>query len=288
MNNLSPGSSDERLRAARVVFGQPHPQRLLEAEGLRFVQLNSAGWARYDDDAFRAALVARGVVFANSSSVYAEPVAEHAVAMILALARCLPEALDEQRDARGWPMAPLRVRARRLAGETVLLVGYGAIARAMTTRLRAFGCRVVGHRRRPRGDEPIEMVDLGGLLGMLAIADHVVDLLPETRATQGFFDAARLGAMRSSARFYNLGRGATVDQAALVAALRDGRLDAAYLDVTLPEPPPPDDPLWSVPRLFITPHASGGHADEFTRLVDLFLANLAAVESGREPSDRLF
>jgi phosphoglycerate dehydrogenase-like enzyme len=287
MNNLSPGSADERLRDASVVFGQPHPQRLLEAPQLRFVQLNSAGWARYEGEDLRSALRARDVALATSSSVYADPVAEHGVAMILALARCLPVALEEQRGRRAWSMELVRAHSRRLSNDTIALVGVGAIARAMAHRLRPFGPRIVGYRRQVRGDEGFEIVDASRLPEVLAVADHIVDLLPESTSTRGFFDAVRLASMKRGARFYNLGRGATVDQAALIAALHRGHLDAAFLDVTFPEPPPPEDPVWTTPNLYLTPHSAGGHVDEPTRIVDHFLANLAAVEAGQAPRDRV-
>jgi phosphoglycerate dehydrogenase-like enzyme len=286
-SNLSTGESDERVLRAHYAFGQPDPERLILAPALRFVQLNSAGWTRYEREDLRRALDSRGATLATSSTVYADPVAEHAIAMMMSLLRCLPSALDEQRATRGWPMEPLRARSRRLAGDTILFLGYGSIARAMVQRLRPFGPRMIGYRRRARGDEEIDIVEEAALKGALAAADHVVDLLPESASTRGFVDAARILGMKRGARFYNVGRGATVDQAALAAALRDGHLDAAYLDVTSPEPLPPDDPLWTTPRLYISPHTAGGHADEPLRLCEHFLANLAAVEAGHAPRDRV-
>jgi len=93
--------------------------------------------------------------------------------------------------------------------------------------------------------------------------------------------------MKNGAVFYNVGRGVTVDQPALLAALRSGRLAAAYLDVTDPEPPPPDDPIWSVPNCWITPHAAGGHQDESERVVAHFLENLRRFEAGDPLLDRV-
>ena len=131
------------------------------------------------------------------------------------------------------------------------------------------------------------MVDRAGLEAALADADHIVDLLPEGPATARFVDDALLAHVKPTARFYNLGRGATVDQPALFEALHDGRLDAAWLDVTTPEPLPPDDPLWTTPRLFVSPHTAGGHGDEGLRLVEHLLANLARLESGAPLLDRV-
>ena len=162
----------------------------------------------------------------------------------------------------------------------MLFLGYGAIAHAMVERLRGFGARFVGYRRQPRGDEGITMVDRAGLDAALAEADHIFDLLPEGPSTEKLIDAALLSRCKRGARFYNLGRGSTVDQDALIAAVTSGPLDAAWLDVTTPEPLPPSHALWSTPRIYVTPHAAGGHEDETLRLVEHFLANLARWASG--------
>lgn len=284
---LEAGHADPSLATATIAFGQPDPDALRGAARLRLIQLTSAGYTRYDRSDLTATLVARGTVLCNASSVYADPVAEHGIAMLLGLLRRLPESVLEQAGPRRWRYHELRAGSRRLAGETVLFLGFGAIARAMVERLRPFGAHFIGFRRRPRGDEGIPIVDESGLDAALAEADHVFDLLPEGPQTKNFVDGRRLARMRPTARFYNLGRGATVDQAALREALLGDRLDAAWLDVTSPEPLPPDDPLWSTPRLYISPHSAGGHADEQARHVDLFLHNLAALEAGRPLRDRV-
>jgi phosphoglycerate dehydrogenase-like enzyme len=284
---LEAGRSDQRLAAAAVVFGQPDPEALLRARQLRLVQLTSAGYARYDRDDLRAVLRGQGAALCNASSVYAEPVAEHAVAAMLGLLRRLPEALAEQAGARRWPHHALRAGSRRLAGETVLLLGYGAIARALITRLLPFRPRLIAHRRRRRGDEEVDIVEADGLRAALGAADHVVDLLPEGTLTRHFVDAGLLSAMKPGARFYNFGRGETVDQDALRAALLAGRLDAAWLDVTTPEPLPPEHPLWTTPRLYLSPHTGGGHIDEWARHTALFLDNLARLASGGSLRDRV-
>jgi phosphoglycerate dehydrogenase-like enzyme len=285
---LHVGPPDEGLLRATIAFGQPDPAHLLEASALRLVQLTSAGWTRYDRDDLRAAMARNGTLMCNASSVFAVPVAEHGVAIMLALMRRLPEALDQQRGSHGWPHEALRLASRRLDGERVLFLGYGAIARAMVPRLLPFGVRMTGYRRRPRGDEEIPVVGDERLAAELAQADHVFDLLPDSATTRGLVDANLLARMKRGARLYNLGRGATVDQDALCAALREGRLDAAWLDVTAEEPLPPEHPLWTTPRLFVSPHTAGGHADEDARQVDLFLSNLAAFAIGRPLADRIF
>jgi phosphoglycerate dehydrogenase-like enzyme len=142
---------------------------------------------------------------------------------------------------------------------------------------------IVGLRRRVGGDEPVPTHAWGTPVAAraLAVADTVVDVLPGNTSTRHAFDAARLAGLKPGAVFINIGRGSTVDQDALRAALIAGRLGAAYLDVTEPEPLPPDHPLWTTPGCTVTPHAAGGHADEGERLVRHFLENLVRFTSGQ-------
>ena len=115
---------------------------------------------------------------------------------------------------------------------------------------------------------------------MLPRADHVINILPGGEATKHFMNATRFNAMKPGAIFYNIGRGSSVDQAALLAALDSGRLRNAYLDVTDPEPLPPEHPLWVHPNCLITPHTAGGSVDEYERLAQHFIDNLRAFEAG--------
>lgn len=279
-----------RLEDADVIYGQPDPELLRAAPNLRWVELSSAGYTDYDNEALRENFRQRGVTLTNSSHVYDEPCAQHLAAMILALARNLPGCLENQRASRGWPDWPERSRSTSLLNEqTALIYGFGAIARRLVEILAPLRMRLIGVRRQPRGDEGIPMLDEQAADAMLGEADHVINILPASPATHRFFDAARFARFKPGARFYNIGRGATVDQDALAAALDEGaRLDAAYLDVTDPEPLPPAHPLWRTPRCYITPHFGGGHAGETKRLVAHFLANLVAFKAGGELSDRIY
>ena len=286
-SNLHPGQPDPALATAAVAFGQPDPQQVIDSPRVKWVHLSSAGYTRYDTEPFRAAIVARGGQLTNSSSVYDAPCAEHALAMILSLARRLPAALDDQRGDRRWPGDAVRSGQYLLDGQSILIYGYGAIGRRLAELLAPLRMRVTGVRRRTGGAEPVPVVTPQAADGLLPTADHVMNVLPLSDGTAGFFDARRLALMPPTARFYNIGRGGTVDQAALTVALRDGRLAGAYLDVTDPEPLPPADPLWSLPNCWITPHAAGGHASEFRRLADHFLANLRRYAGGEAMADRV-
>lgn len=275
---------------AQVVFGQPEPASLLANPNLRWVHLSSAGYTRYDRDDLRAAFQSRGVALTNSSHVFNEPCAQHLAAMILALARQLPQCLDNQRATPpGWPLLERRAGSRLLDGrQLVLLYGFGTIARRLAELLAPLGLRLVGVRRRPAGDESIPVVTEAAADELLPQADHVVNILPDNPGTRGYFSRERLARCRPGARFYNIGRGTTVDQTALADLLREHRLDAAFLDVTDPEPLPPDHPLWREPRCHITPHSAGGHADEGERLVHHFLDNLRRFLAGETLRDRVF
>ncbi|MBS0657097.1 MAG: D-2-hydroxyacid dehydrogenase [Verrucomicrobia bacterium] len=286
---LASSPVDEHFAAAQIAFGQPDPAEILGggAPQLRWVHLTTAGYTRYDRADFRAALAEHGIPLTTSSHVFDEPCAQHLAAMIFALARQLPQSLRDQWGARPWPYAERRFASRLLGGETAVLYGYGTIARRLCELLAPLRMELIGVRRAPRGDEGIRMVREAEADALLAGADHVINILPESAETRGYFDATRFGRMKAGARFYNIGRGPTVDQTALLGALRSGHLDAAYLDVTDPEPLPPEHPLWAEPNCFICPHTGGGHREEPLRLVRHFLANLRAFTSGGTLVDRV-
>jgi phosphoglycerate dehydrogenase-like enzyme len=286
-SNLVAGAPDAAFFAAEIVFGQPDPQAVPAAGKLRWIHLSSAGYERYMTAEFRAEVARRGIVVTNSSAVYAAPCAEHMLAVMLALARQLPAAIQEQCGGRGWPSLPLRARSRLLLGQTALLLGLGSIGRRLAGLLQALGMRVLAVRRNVRGDEPVATHAVAKLHELLPQADHIVNLLPGGPETAQFCDQAFFAAVRPGALFYNLGRGGTVDQEALAAALSDGRLAGAWLDVTSPEPLPPDHILWKLPNCWITPHTSGGHADEPERLVRHFLANLQRFRGDMPLADRV-
>ena len=189
---------------------------------------------------------------------------------MLSAARGLPACLADQR-ARAWPSARRRRESFLLRGQQVVLVGFGSIARRLVELLAPFEVEVKALRRAPVGDEPVTVIGEDELLGALRTADHVVNVLPENPATVGLLSARHIKAMRPSAHLYNIGRGTTVDQDALVEALRAGTLGGAYLDVTDPEPLPADHPLWSAPNCHLTPHSAGGRDTEHLALVEHFL-----------------
>jgi phosphoglycerate dehydrogenase-like enzyme len=271
-----------------VAFGQPDPQAIEGPSRLKWIQISSSGITRYDNPKFRALMAERQIAVCNSAIVYSEACAVHALSFILAQARILPLALKTRTANGTGEWHALRAACRPLAGQTVLIIGYGAIGKRLAELLRPFNVRVLAFRRKPRGDEGIPMVNAGELNDALAKeADHVVNILPDSAETRQFFDAARFNAIKPGAIFYNIGRGTTVDQEALLAALRFGQVGAAWLDVTDPEPLPDDHPLWAEPNCFITPHIAGGHTGETIALVRHFLGNLDRFVRGEPLLDQV-
>jgi phosphoglycerate dehydrogenase-like enzyme len=285
-SNLDLPDHDPLVRECDVAFGQPDPGDIIASLRLKLIHLSSAGYTRYDRQDVRAAIRDRGAALTTSSSVYGDPCAQHVLAMMLEVVRRLPQSLGAQWH-RDWRYDKLRPEVRVLSGQSVLIVGLGSIGLRLVQLLRPFDMQIMGIRRRVRGDEPVPTATIDRIEQFLPEADHVVDLLPSGPGTGDFFNSDRLQRCKPGAVFYNVGRGDTVDQHALIDSLVCGRLGAACLDVTTPEPLPPDHPLWTAPNCFITPHIAGGHQAEHRRLVEHFLSNLARYAEGQPLLDRI-
>lgn len=224
----------------------------------------------------------KGIVLTNSRGISAPNMAEHAIAFILAFARAFPEFWQEQqrRSWRGWDDQPTFFE---LSNQTVLLLGTGAIGRAIAARLRPFGCRIIGARRTGGMVEGFDqVVTFDQLTDILPAVDHVVSSLPMTPFTERIVDRDFIQRMKPGSYFHNVGRGGTVDQDALIEALHSGHLAGAGLDVTEPEPLPEDSPLWDAPNTIITGHTSGGSPLTTERSIALLQENLRRWESGEE------
>ncbi|MGB7789806.1 MAG: D-2-hydroxyacid dehydrogenase [Terrimicrobiaceae bacterium] len=278
---------DPALATAEIAFGQPDVEGVFNAESLRWVHLTSAGYTRYDTPEFRSFARLRGLLVSNSSAVYAEACAEHALAFMLAQARKLPQGLRTRCANGSPPWAELREGSVLLQDQRAVILGFGAIAARLVELLAPFGMEVIAMRRKPRGDEGIPVVTPENLQQAFASADHVISILPDNAESIRFISSERLGWMKPGAIFYNIGRGTTVDQEALFESLRSGRLGAAWLDVTDPEPLPDDHPFWGAPNCYITPHTAGGHQNESETLVGHFLKNLDRYLGGLPLNDRI-
>lgn len=222
---------------------------------IRWIQTYSAGVERC---VAVPALRERGILLTNMQRIAGPVMAEHVMALMLAYARALPFYVPERMAARWTREPPPPNRMITLEGKTLLVVGLGGIGIEVAKRAHAFGMRVVATRASSReGPDYVSYVGLPDeLLKLAAEADFVVNTAPLTPATMGMFDAKFFAAVKPGAFFVNVGRGRSVVQSELIAALRSGRLGGAGLDVTDPEPLPADSPLWQLPNVIITPHVS--------------------------------
>ncbi|HSC81839.1 MAG TPA: D-2-hydroxyacid dehydrogenase [Chitinolyticbacter sp.] len=246
------------------------------APRLRWVQAFGAGVDRWLTPAF----VDSDIVLTNASGIHGTQIAEHTLSLLLAFARGLPTLISGQREVLHHP----RLNQFELAGQTLLIVGFGRIAEALAPRAAALGLKVIGARRRIGEPLPVgvdRLVVLDALPDALAEADHVVSVLPLTPQTQGFFDAARFAQFKRGAHFYNVGRGASVDHAALAVALASGQLAGAGLDVTEPEPLPAEHPLRHHPNVILTAHTAGASPHYHERALAIALDNLSRFQSGQ-------
>lgn len=245
---------------------------------LRLVQLLSAGY----ENALQAGFPER-VTIANGRGLHDRPVAEHALALMLAAARRLHIAFDAQRQHRwadeigGMQAEPSPGLFSTLRGARVSIWGYGSIATSLQPHLTALGATVTGIARTPRVVDGVTVVTEDALVDLLPRTDVLVMILPSSPETRQVLDAPRLALLPAHAWLVNVGRGNTVDEAALVAALAAGRLGGAALDVTATEPLPADSPLWDAPNLILTPHSAGGRPLGTTALI---AANIAALSTG--------
>ena len=262
-----------------VVSGLWHDELLPRAAKLAYIQSIGAGTDQFP----RAALAERRIRLASAQGVNARAVAEHAMALILALARKLPEARDNQAKKfwRGM-IGDIAQREDELAGKTLLVVGLGRIGTRLAQLAQAFEMKVIGIRKNPAaGGEAVRAVHgLGALPRLLPEADFVALTCPLTPETEKLIDAAALGAMLPTAYLINVARGRVVDEPALIAALAEQRLAGAALDVTIEEPLPPASPLWAMPNVLITPHTAGETQRYEDNVLDILQENLARLWRG--------
>ncbi len=286
--NGAAGESAEVLRVADIAFGTPDADAVLSAENIKWFHVNLAGYTPYDRTDFKENFKAQGRIMTNSSAVYVEPCSQHILAMMMSLARLLPESLDNQRGSKDWDYDRIRSSSYLLNSQTALILGFGTIGRRIAELLAPLKMNLIGFKRTIRGDEPIRMVSETQLDEVFPTADHIINVLPANDATINFLDAERLSKVKKGAIIYNIGRGVTLDQDALNKEMQTGRISAAYLDVTNPEPLPANHPLWTTPNCYITPHSAGGFSLERQRHVEHFLENFNRFETGAEMLDRIY
>ena len=267
------------LAEAEVLFTTPlMPADIAaRAPNLRWVQLTSAGVDRLlDGDLARG-----GVTITTATGIHAVPIGEYVLAVMLAFAKGLPAAMRAQGERQWRPYL-----AEELHGKTVGIVGLGAIGGYVTALAKADGMRVLAVRRsqqkREVGRDGVdELLPPSELPYLLSQSDYVVIAVPLTLESRGLIGEAELAAMKPTARIINIARGAVIDEAALIAALKAGRIAGAALDVFEQEPLPPDSELWGLENVILTPHISGGTPVYMQRAVALFCDNLRRYLDGQ-------
>jgi phosphoglycerate dehydrogenase-like enzyme len=279
-----------------VLYAGTPPHDLARAPDLRWVQLHMAGVnALQDHPLFRDS----AIPLTTTSGVHAATIAEYAITMLLALAHRVPRMIEWQArkawppDEERWPLfVPTELR-----GATLGVIGYGSIGRELgRIATSALGMTVVACKRDPArradtgyglpgtGDPdgvfPAGWYGRGELSRMLPRCDAVVLCAPLTRETRHLIDRAAIGAMKSTAYLVNVGRGATVDEAALACALAERRIAGAAIDVFVDEPPPAGHPFYDLDNVILSPHVSGFLPSYDDRCVELFAENLRRYLAG--------
>jgi phosphoglycerate dehydrogenase-like enzyme len=261
----------DAFRRAHVVFTLDVPMDLPpRAPGLRWIQAIGSGVGQY----VSARLPEGGIVLTNGAGIGAPPIAEWVMARVLQIIKLLPQHDANAREHR-WQMA----LGGQLHARTMGIVGLGAIGREVARRARPFGVTLLGVRRSWKPDMVDDDVDeLFGpddLDAVLARSDIVVLAAPGSEDNENLFDARAFAAMKPGSIFVNVARGTLVDEPALIDALERGHLQAAAIDVARAEPIAPEDPLWSAPNLYISPHSSTSTEGYAERAFDLFCRNFA-------------
>ena len=243
------------------------------ATKLKFVQSISSGMDQYSKEL----LGAKGIRLASAAGVNARAVAEHALALILAVYRRLPEARDNQHKKvwRGM-LGDLTQREDELGGKTLLVVGMGRIGSHLAKLAKAFDMKVIGIRRDPKAgtNGADEIHGMGDLVKLVPQADIVALTCARTPETTGLMSEAAFAAMKPSSMFVNVARGKVADETVLIRTMEAGRIWAAALDVTAEEPLPAASPLWTMPNVFITPHTAGETRAYEDNVIDILIENL--------------
>lgn len=263
----------EVLPGTRYLVGFPLTEEQVAERGgsLRWVQLTGSG----DSPGALRAVVERGGRVTTAARVRAPQVAEHAIALTLALFRGLHLAASAQAEHR-WAAGRIGSLVRSLSESTVGLVSFGPVGEEIAQRLKSFGVTVLATRRDPSNPfiNVDEMFPLESLHAMLARSDAVIVAAPRIALTEGMMGRKQINAMRDDAFLVNVSRGGIVDQAALIDALRRGRLAGAALDSFETEPLPPNSPFWTMANVLVTPHIASASPTYWERATDLVCTNV--------------
>lgn len=282
---------EEAMAQAEVLFGfwgaglvelYPTPEALLrQAPNLRWIQLTSAGV----DRAARSGLLESDITVTSASGLHATPIGEYVLCVMLMFCKGASRFIRAQ-ERREWA----RYMPQELHGKTVGIVGLGRIGSEVARLAKAFGCRVLATRRsaaaRTKDELADELLPPSDLPALLAQSDFVVLAVPLTQETRHLIGEAELRAMKSTGVLINIARGAVVDEAALVRALKEGWIAGAALDVFEQEPLPAESELWGLENVVLSPHISGGTEIYNRRAVAIFCENLRRYLAGESLLNR--
>jgi phosphoglycerate dehydrogenase-like enzyme len=263
------------------------PEQLKDAKKLEWIHSTASGVAQLMYPELRDS----GLLVTNPKGIFAGPMAEHAIGLLLALARNFPDSVRHQ-DHQHWGQQEIWDQPQKLTelnGQLLLIVGFGSIGQELARRAKCFDMRVWAINRSGRGEssQVERIMPVSQLREVLPHVDFVVIAAPETPETRFLFGAAEFASMRLGARLINVARGSLLDEGALVQALQQQKLGGAALDVTATEPLPSDSPLWKAPRLFITPHTSAVSDRLWPRQTEILLRLLEKWFAGQELFNRV-
>jgi len=262
-------------------------EQLGVAKQLKWIHSTAAGVAQLMYPELRKS----GIVVTNPRGIFAIPMAEHVMGLMLALARNFPDSVRHQDKAQWAQQAlwDLPQHLTELHGQLLLIVGFGSTGKELARRANAFNMRVWGVSRSGKEDSPLaeKVLPAAELAAALPQADYVVIAAPETPDTRHMIGPKEIASMKPGARLINVSRGPLLDESALVHALEEGKLGGAALDVTLTEPLPPESQLWKTPNLLITPHTSATSDRLWERETTLLMEQLERWFDGRELLNRV-
>jgi phosphoglycerate dehydrogenase-like enzyme len=262
-------------------------ERHVRAPKLKWVHCDHAGLTK----SARPEVFARGLIVTGSAGRSGPALAEHVLMFALMLCSRYPDFYDAQKRHE-WRRSPEMNDLRALYGRTIGILGMGHTGVELASRAKAFNMRVLGYRRRdlpnPPGVDRMYSTDRGDTIDpILDEADILALVLNLSDATHHLIDDRAIRRMKKGAIIVNLSRGGVIDQAALIAALMEGRLAGAGLDVTDPEPPAPDDPIWDTPNLLLTPHFTAAVPDKIERSLDVITDNFRRYRAGEPMLNRM-
>jgi phosphoglycerate dehydrogenase-like enzyme len=269
------------IEDADIYVGWLNRDIYLAAKKLQWIQSPSSGVNMFLDI---PELREGSVVLTSASGTHAAAVADSTMAMILAVTRGIFPAVRDQMT-KTWNPAPIRAKMVELTGQTMGIIGLGAIGRATAKRAKAFDMRVIAVDLNPNQHSPYvdEIWGLDHLDHLMAESDYVVVLVPYTAQTDNMIGAEQIGKMKPSALMVGMSRGGIVDQDALLDALKAGKISGAALDVFKPEPLPADNPLWEQPNVLVAAHLAGGTQYEGKYILEILTENMGRFLAGQRP-----